>query len=147
MKYFHETISIPPVDERLRFTDITDRIRALAEGSSIKNGIATIYTTHTTCAIRINENEARLIGDLKNILEKLAPEHARYSHDDIQYRDCPPDERINGHSHCKAILLGASETIPLVDCKLLMGKYQSVFHIDLDGVNRTRNIEVCIMGQ
>lgn len=147
MKQYNTTISIPPSTERLQFTDISDRIREIVKKSKVQYGIATVYTPHTTCAIRINENEKRLIDDLKNLLERLAPSSKSYRHDDINKRDCPPDERINGHSHCKSLLLGASEAIPIKDYQLTLGKWQAVFHIDLDGLNRERNIEVYLMGE
>jgi secondary thiamine-phosphate synthase enzyme len=147
MKQYNAKITIQPSRERLRFVDITDKIKEIVKESEIQYGAITIYTTHTTCAVRINENEQRLIDDFKNFLEELAPSYKHYRHDDIQERDCPPDERINGHSHCKALLLGASETIPILDYQLKLGSWQSIFHIDLDGVYRERSIEVYIMGE
>lgn len=55
--------------------------------------------------------------------------------------DCNPDERINGHSHLKSLFLNSGELIPIVDGKLALGKWQSIFFIELDG---PRNREVLL---
>lgn len=146
MEYYYETISLTST-ERLQFTDITQRIKDIIKKSNIKNGIVNVYSSHTTSCIRINENEARLIDDFKCFLEGLAPSSKSYRHDDIDKRNCPKDERINGHSHCKSLLLGASETIPITNNKLQLGKWQSVFHVDLDGSKRKRIIIIKIIGE
>ncbi len=146
MKHYNTAVSVVS-DERLQFTDITKKIREIVKKSNIRHGIVNIYSTHTTSCIRVNENESRLIYDFKSFLEKLAPSSESYRHDDIDKRDCPPDERINGHSHCKSLLLSASETIPITNGKLELGKWQSIFHVDLDGGDRKRNVIVKLLGE
>jgi len=145
MKHYNSTILINS-DEKLQFTDITQKIKEIINKSEVKNGIASIYSTHTTSCIRINENEPRLIDDFRSFLEELAPSSRSYKHDDIELRDCPKDERINAHSHLKSLLLGASETLPISNKKIQLGKWQSIFHVDLDGSNRKRTIIVKIIG-
>jgi secondary thiamine-phosphate synthase enzyme len=135
------------IEEKLEFVDITDKIKRIVKESKVKEGLVNIYTKHTTSAIRINENEPFLIEDMKHFLEYLVPSSARYKHDDIANRNCPPNERINGHSHLKALLLGTSETIPIKNYKLCLGKWQSIFYVDLDGGNRKRKVLVQILGK
>ena len=130
----------------MHFEDITSQVREAVSKSGITEGIACIFSMHTTSCIRINENEERLLYDFKSFLERLAPASARYLHDDIEKRDCPKDEPLNGHSHLKSLLLGASETVPVVNGEMLLGKWQSIFHVDLDGVNRQRKVMVKVMG-
>jgi secondary thiamine-phosphate synthase enzyme len=146
MRHYNTTISLAST-ERLQFIDITQKIGEIVKKSNINQGIACVYSTHTTSCIRINENEPRLIDDFKSFLEDLAPSSKSYRHDDIDKRNCPKDERINGHSHLKALLLGSSESIPIVNNKLQLGKWQSVFHVDLDGSNRQRSIMVTVIGE
>ena len=55
------------------------------------------------------------------------------------------DESPNGHAHCQHLLLGASETIPLVEGRLMFGRWQRVFLIELDRA-RTRDVVVSVMG-
>ncbi len=57
-----------------------------------------------------------------------------------------PGERPNGSSHCKALLLGTSACLNVVDGRLLLGRWQRVFLVELDGP-RTRDISVLLMGE
>jgi len=125
--------------------DITPSLRQMVKKSKIREGILTVFTQHTTTGIRINEKEDRLMIDLEMFLERLSPRSAKYLHDDVELRDCPPNERINGHSHLKAMVLNSSETIPIENGALCLGKWQSVLFLELDG-RRKRNIKVKIIG-
>ena len=100
---------------------------------------------HTTTAIAINENEERLLEDVKAFLTRLIPPDAGYLHNDIALRDCPEDEPENAHSHLAAMLLGSSEVIALADGELVLGQYQSVMLYELDGPRR-RKVSVQIYG-
>jgi len=55
------------------------------------------------------------------------------------------DGRSNGHSHCKAILLGNSETIPVEKGKLLLTERQNIFAVEFDG-SRKRDVFVQVIG-
>ena len=145
MRILHYTLTIE-TEEGTHFYDLTPRLQEMIAEAKMYTGQVLIFTKHTTTAIRITENEERLLEDLKMHLEHLAPKNSRYLHDDIHLRQCPPDERMNGHSHVKALTLNSSETIPIIDGKLALGQWQSVFCIDLDG-KRTREIIVQIMGE
>jgi secondary thiamine-phosphate synthase enzyme len=120
--------------EEFQIIDITDKIENYIKKNKIKKGIAVITTKHTTTAIRINENEPLLIKDISNFLNELVSKDKDYFHDDISKRkNCPEDEPKNAHAHLKALLMGASETIPIKDGKLSLGKWQRIFFIELDG--------------
>lgn len=55
-------------------------------------------------------------------------------------------EPINSHSHLLSILAGSSsESIPIVDGKMVLGQWQSVLLLDLDGP-RDRTVGVQLMG-
>lgn len=126
--------------------DITPQIKAVIEKSDIHNGFVLINSQHTTTAITINEHEERLLEDIRRFLMHLVPKDNKYLHNDIHLRDCPDDEPENAHSHLCAILLGSSESVPLVDKQLAMGTYQSIILVDLDGP-RQRNVSVQIVGE
>lgn len=125
--------------------DITPAINAYLRDSGIQAGFITVTTQHTTTAVAINENEERLIEDVKAFLKRLIPPQDRYLHNDIHLRDCPPDEPKNAHAHLAAMLLGGSEVIPVSEGKLVMGRYQSVMLYELDGP-RERTVSVQIVG-
>jgi len=126
--------------------DLTTDIREAVAAAGIRNGFVTVTSQHTTTAITINENEARLIEDVKAFLARLIPPGNRYLHNDIQLRDCPPDEPENAHSHLAAMLLGSSEVIALADGELVLGQYQSVMLVELDGPRR-RRVSVQVVGE
>ena len=105
-----------------------------------------IFSRHTTTALAINEDEQRLLEDIKVFLRKLAPEAERYLHNDLHLRDVPEDEPINAHSHLMALMLNTSEVIPIVDGKLFLGTWQSILFFELDG-SRKRAIFCQITGE
>jgi len=132
--------------EKTDFIDITEQISGLVRESGMADGICTIFTKHTTTAVRINENEKGLLRDIACFLENNAPQSGCYEHDNMEKRpDVPVDEQVNGHSHLKSLLLGSSESIPFESGRLCLGKWQAVLFIDLDGP-RKRKVLVQIIG-
>ena len=67
--------------------------------------------------------------------ERLAPRDHGWRHDDFDARegDLPPDEPANGHAHARALLLGASECLNLAGGELVLGRWQRIFFVELDG--------------
>lgn len=116
--------------------NITPEIEKLLASTSITNGQVMVLSRHTTTALAINENEERLLEDIKVFLRKLAPEAERYLHNDLHLRDVPEDEPINAHSHLMALMLNTSEVIPIVDGKLFLGTWQSILFFELDGARK-----------
>lgn len=127
--------------------DITEQVREIVANSGVGWGQVTIYSNHTTAAIRLQENEPLLIEDFKDFLRRLAPPDQYYRHNDFEIRtvNMNANEPKNGHSHCLHLLLSTSETVPLADGDLQLGRYQSIFLVELDGA-RARQVTVSIMG-
>jgi secondary thiamine-phosphate synthase enzyme len=101
------------------------------------DGIACIYSPHTTCCVRVNEFEQGFLDDFATLLRRLVPSESYYAHDDWDRRKenlCPEDMEIgNGHSHCMAMLLGtAGESVPVREGELQLGTWQRVLFIELD---------------
>lgn len=132
--------------EGISLHDLMQGIRDAVAGSGITNGFVTVTSQHTTTAIAINEYEERLLDDIKTLLTQLAPPGNKYLHNDIELRDCPPDEPENAHSHLAAMLLGSSEVIALAAGELVLGQYQSVMLYELDGP-RLRKVNVQVIGE
>ncbi len=84
--------------ENIGFYNITEEVQKFVETTSIKNGQALIFSRHTTTALIINEDESRLLEDIKTYLKKLAPPTDSYLHNDLHLRDVPPDEPENRKS-------------------------------------------------
>lgn len=120
-------------NQGINIYNITPQVEALIASAPIQDGQVLVFSRHTTTALAINENEARLLEDVKVYLRKLAPESGHYLHNDLHLRDVPEDEPINAHSHLMAMTLSTSEVIPLVQGKLALGTYQSLLFFELDG--------------
>ncbi|MBH8566949.1 YjbQ family protein [Nostoc sp. CENA67] len=133
-------------NQGINIRNITPQIQDLITSTSIKNGQVLVFSRHTTTALAINENEIRLLEDVKVFLQKLAPESDKYLHNDLHLRDVPEDEPINAHSHLMAMMLSTSEVIPIVDGKLALGTWQSVLFFELDGP-RKRTVFIQISGE
>ena len=129
------------------FLDITDDVRRVVESCDVHWGQITIFSNHTTAAIRLQENEPLLLEDLKDFLTKLAPPDQYYRHNDFDIRtvNMHPNEPKNGHSHLQHLLLGTSETIPIIDGDLQLGPFQSIFLVELDE-SRKRRVTLTILG-
>jgi secondary thiamine-phosphate synthase enzyme len=129
------------------FYDITDDVNAIVAESGVSFGQVTVFSSHTTAAIRINENEPLLLRDLARTLRQLAPANAYYEHNDFGRRtvNMNPDECANGHAHCQHLFLSTSETIPVIEGRTSLGTYQRVFLIELDHP-RMRQVLVNVVG-
>jgi len=97
-------------------------------------GMVNIFTKHTTCAIKIIENELLLLADINEYLDETFPKEKKYMHDRIEIRDVPLNERINGVSHLRQLNFTTSETLPVSDGKMDLGKWQTVFLIEFDPI-------------
>jgi secondary thiamine-phosphate synthase enzyme len=132
---------------QIEFIDITPDVEEILVNSGVKYGQILVFSPHTTCGVAINQNETLLLQDFQRLLYKLAPVDERYSHDLFELKaGSNSDGRSNGHSHCKNLIVGVNETVPVEDGKILLGKRQNIFMVELDGA-RTREIIVQVMGE
>jgi len=132
----------------IQLLDITDRVADHVRLSGLQDGIVTVFSRHTTAAIRIQENEPLLLEDLQQFLERLAPAAAHYRHNDFRIRThhMHADESPNGSSHCLQFLLGSSETVPVMEGELVLGAWQRVFLVELDGPRPGREVLIQTLG-
>ena len=116
------------------FVDITDRLREEVRLAGMRMGRLHLQSLHTTLGLAVNENEPLLLRDFEGLLNRLAPANAGYEHDDFARRfDISMDEPINGHAHCRQLLLTGFATLLVEDGDLVLGRWQSVFAVELDG--------------
>jgi secondary thiamine-phosphate synthase enzyme len=119
------------------FVDITERLRDQVRASGLRTGRVHLQSLHTTLGLAVNENEPLLLRDFENLLDRLAPAGAGYEHDDFSRRiDIALDEPVNGHAHCRQLLLTAFSTLLVEEGNLVLGRWQSVFAVELDGPRR-----------
>ncbi|HLC56134.1 MAG TPA: secondary thiamine-phosphate synthase enzyme YjbQ [Candidatus Nanoarchaeia archaeon] len=104
---------------------ISDKIKDIIKSSKLNQGICNIYSTNTTATLIVNEvSEPNLREDIMNIFNKIVPMHDNYNHDKLDN---------NANAHLKSTLVGCNLNIPFKDSKLLLGKWQDIALIELDG--------------
>lgn len=127
------------------FIDLTDRIRPLVEDARIQVGLVNVQTRHTTTAIVVNEHEPLLFADFAAMLHRAAPANLDYRHDSAARTvNLTPRERVNGHAHCRALLLPSSSTVNVVGGALVLGRWQRIFFVELDGPQE-REVSVVVV--
>ena len=135
MKSKTSSIEVMP-EHRYEFIDLTDELLRAIKDSGVTEGVAVIYCRHTTTALVINEWENGAMEDFRERMENLVPEGIYYAHDDLDRRTQNLDEveeRKNGHSHVKAMLLSAtSQTVPVTAGEPMLGRWQRLMLIELD---------------
>ena len=128
--------------ERVELVDLTDQVRERIRRSAIREGTASLWSMHTTCAVFINEVQAALHNDIRSFLEQVVVRDAAWMHNDPAHSDC---ERMNADSHLRAMLLGHGLALQVSGGELVLGTWQRVLAAEMDGP-RTRTIRVQIMG-
>jgi secondary thiamine-phosphate synthase enzyme len=128
--------------EPIEVLDITAQVRERLAASGLRNGLVTLISRHTTARVNLNENEAQLHRDMVTFLKRLVPRDGDYLHD-----LAPVDDRANAHAHLLGLFMNASESIPVVDGELLLGGWQSVFFIELDGPREQRGVTLQFIGE
>jgi len=117
--------------------DITERVRTVVHRTRAKTGLCHVMVLHATAAIVVNENDDPNIGvDLVTALDRAIPDHAGWLHDRVDN---------NAQAHIKAAMLGPSETVPIRDGDLLLGTWQGIMLVELDGPRTERRVVVSVL--
>jgi len=109
--------------------DLTARVTEIVARAEVSEGLCSVYTPHATAAIVVNENDdPNVCVDVLDCLDRLVPAGA-WRHD-----------RVDGNaaSHIQAAILGPGETIPVQEGKLLLGTWQAIMLVELDGPRERR---------
>lgn len=139
------------VTEKVRFQtlrgceliNVTDKVREIVKRSGVREGTVNVYSSHTTAAVLINENEPGLEEDIPDFIQRLVPEEGPYRH----HHFLPSDGRnaVNAWAHLRNCLLGSHVSMPIVDGDLLKGRRQNVYLVELDGP-KIRSFVVQVFG-
>jgi secondary thiamine-phosphate synthase enzyme len=119
--------------EREQLVDITSEVEEVVRESGIRDGLCSVYAQGATAAIMIQENwDDSVPSDVVELLRRIAPRGV-WLHD---------QQDGNGDAHLKAGLVGPSETIPVIDGRLGLSRWQGIFFCEFDGPRPDRRI-VC----
>ncbi|WPL15132.1 secondary thiamine-phosphate synthase enzyme [Thiorhodovibrio winogradskyi] len=126
----------------IEIIDITEQVRKHCRDSGIRSGLATLISRHTTAYVNFNEREPQLQLDMLTFLKRLVPRDGDYRHN-----LAPVDGRDNAHAHLLGLFMNASESIPIEDGALLLGEWQSIFFVELDGPRTSRALTLQFLGE
>jgi secondary thiamine-phosphate synthase enzyme len=128
--------------ERVEMKSITKEITAFVEQTPIRDGMVQISSLHTTAGLLVNETQGALLSDINSFFEQIIPRSVYYKHNDPLLSDC---DRKNADAHLRALVVGHSLSIPVIDGKLKLGTWQNILLSEFDGPNN-RKIHVQVMG-
>lgn len=162
---YRKEIYLQSNDKICTFHDVTEKVREIAADSGVKNGIAVVYSHHTTCAVITQEcafdqsmtGLETLQQDLIDVFEKFIPTQRKegmYLHPGpkaLAYaREHGEDARgcHNTDAHLRSSIIGRSETIVIADGILDLGDFGRIYFIDFDTTRaRKRTVQVIVIGE
>ena len=130
-----ETIELA-TSSRQELVDITSRVEAVVRASGVRDGLVAVYAQGATAAVMIQENwDDSVQRDVIDLLRKLIPQGV-WQHD---------LQDGNGDAHLKSGLVGPSETLPLINGKLGLSRWQNIFFCEFDGPRADRRVVCTIL--
>ena len=127
---------------RIELVDVTDTVMDRVRRSGVREGLASLWSLHTTCALFINEAQKALHADILRVLEQVVERDAEWMHNDPQHSDC---DRMNADSHLRALVLGHSLTLQVSGGEIVLGQWQRILMAELDGP-RSRTLRAQVWG-
>ena len=114
--------------------DVTEQVQGVVTHSGVRTGLCHVYVPHTTAGVFINENaDPDVMDDFLTTLDRLIPWEDRYRH-----------QEGNAAAHIKASLIGTSQTVPVHDGRLALGRWQGIYFAEFDGP-RERHLLVTVL--
>jgi secondary thiamine-phosphate synthase enzyme len=118
--------------------DVTEGVARIVAASGADRGLVTVFAVGSTAAVTTMEYEPGGVSDLQEMLGRLIPAAGEYAHNRLNHDS-------NSHAHQRASLIGPSETIPVVDGRLMLGTWQQIVLIDFDDRPRERTLSVQVV--
>ncbi len=132
---YYEVLSVR-TEQRSHWVDISSGVQKIVTQSSIKNGIVTVSSLHTTAGLTINENaDPDVERDFFWKLKKLIPRDPQFHHSEG-----------NSDSHLKSSYVGFSAQVPVQNGMLVLGTWQSLYFCEFDGP-RNRRVSITMLGE
>jgi len=122
---------------RFEVVDVTGLVEGIVSGAGVVEGVAHIYSPHTTAGVALNEAEPGLLEDITEYLAELTKPGYPWRHNRVDN---------NAHAHLSQVTVGASATVPVGGGRLLLGEWQRVLLVEMDGP-RERRLIVTVVGK
>ena len=158
-------MSLQSRDRAVSFHDVTDRVKEIITRSGIKNGIAVVYSHHTTCSVITQEcafdmsmtGLETLQQDLVNVFEKWIPaqrSEGMYLHPGrkaLDFAESVGEDNFGCHNtdaHLRSSIIGRSVTAVVIDGRPDLGEFGRIHFIDWDQTRaRKRTLQIMMIGE
>jgi secondary thiamine-phosphate synthase enzyme len=114
--------------------DLTEKLTALITQRKVSDGLCSVFLTHTTAALTTGEVGEGTDDDLLDVVEKMIPR--------VEFRHA--HNPSHAWTHMAASILGPALQIPIAGGSLVLGTWQSVLLVELDGP-RDRQVQVTLL--
>jgi len=115
---------------RRAYINITQQVEAAVKKSGVQEGLVLVNAMHITASVYINDDESGLLKDFDRFLEQLAPQDARYRHNETG--------EDNGDAHLKRQVMGREVVVAITAGRLDFGPWEQIFYGEFDGLRRKR---------
>src|ERR1044071_1415172 len=136
-----ETILVQ-TEQRIELVDLTKQVMEFVRKFNVREGLVSLWSMHTTCALFINEFQTALLTDIRRFLEQMVARDAEWMHNDPEHSDC---DRMNADAHLRAMLLGHTLTLQVSGGEVVLGQWQRLLMAELDGP-RARSLRIQLFG-
>ena len=162
---FKKTFQVQARDRACSFHDVTAEVKDAVRTSGIQNGIAVVYSHHTTCSVitqdcafdETADGLETLEQDLINVLEKTIPvckpggEYLHPGPKALKFAEEHGEDFFGCHNtdaHLRSSIIGRNVTIVILDGEADLGEFGHVYFIDFDQTRaRKRTVDVMIIGE
>ncbi len=162
---YRESFQVQSRDRAVSFHDVTDRVKEIAKRSGMKEGVAVVYSHHTTCSVITQEcafdmsmtGLETLQQDLVNVLEKIIPTcrcEGMYLHPGqkaLDFAEEHGEDNFGCHNtdaHLRSSIIGRSVTVVLAEGELDLGEFGRIHFIDFDQTRaRIRTVQLVLLGE
>ena len=105
------------------FIDLTREIAKFLGETGAREGALTVFIRHTSASLTIQENaDPSVLVDLMTILDRLAPQDFRWTHDAEGPDDMP--------AHVRTMLTATSLQVPVLSGEMALGTWQAIYLIE-----------------
>ncbi len=120
--------------------DLSGELATVLARSGMNSGIVTAFVIGSTAGLTTIEFEPGLVEDMRQAMERVAPEGGQYAHEARWHDD-------NGHAHVRASIIGPSVTIPFAEGQSALGTWQQLVLVDFDTRERDRTVVFQVLGE
>jgi secondary thiamine-phosphate synthase enzyme len=162
----HHSVLELKTEARQQFVDATDWVQETVRQVGLRQGIATVFTQHTSCCVLLQEesedvtywNVQYILQDTLNALQQIVPparHEGQYLHpgpihirNAAELRGEEPAWGLNTDGHIIGSLLGRVQVVPVTDRDLTLGEFGRLYFGDLDSTRpRERKLRVHLLGE